>query len=67
MAIATSFLPEADELNLLESVAREFRQGFTELAKQDAQPFSDALASEWYRRKMVGVYVARALEEIANG
>jgi CO/xanthine dehydrogenase FAD-binding subunit len=38
-----------------------------ELAKQDAQPFSDALASEWYRRKMVGVYVTRALEEIANG
>lgn len=38
-----------------------------ELAKQDAQPFADSLASEWYRRKMVGVYVTRALEEIANG
>ena len=33
MAIATSILPGFDELNLLESIAREFRQGFTELAE----------------------------------
>ncbi len=37
-----------------------------ELAKQEAKPFSDALASEWYRRKMVGVFVKRALEVIAG-
>ncbi len=36
-----------------------------ELAKQEAKPFSDALASEWYRRKMVGVFVKRALEEVS--
>lgn len=33
-----------------------------EFAQQEARPFNDALASEWYRRKMVGVFVKRALE-----
>lgn len=35
-----------------------------EAAMQEVQPFGDAIASEWYRRKMVGVYVRRALERI---
>lgn len=33
-------------------------------AMTEARPFSDALASDWYRKKMVGVYVLRALEGI---
>lgn len=33
-------------------------------AMNEAKPFSDALASEWYRKKMVGVYVRRGLEGI---
>lgn len=33
-------------------------------AMKEAKPFSDALASEWYRKKMVGVYVRRVLEGI---
>lgn len=33
-------------------------------AINEAKPFSDALASEWYRKKMVGVYVQRVLEGI---
>ncbi len=33
-------------------------------AMNEAKPFSDALASEWYRKKMVGVYVRRVLEGI---
>jgi CO/xanthine dehydrogenase FAD-binding subunit len=33
-----------------------------EAAMAEAEPFSDALASEWYRRRMIGVYVQRALE-----
>ena len=37
-----------------------------EAAMKEAQPFSDALASAWYRRKMVGVYVRRALEAIGG-
>ncbi len=35
-------------------------------AMNEAQPFSDALASAWYRKKMVEVYVRRALEQLAS-
>ena len=35
-------------------------------AAEEAEPFTDSIASEWYRRKMVGVYVRRALERIAG-
>jgi CO/xanthine dehydrogenase FAD-binding subunit len=35
-------------------------------AKQEVEPFSDALASDGYRRKMVGVFVRRALETIGG-
>jgi hypothetical protein len=33
MAITRNILPDANELNLFESIAREFRQGFTELTE----------------------------------
>ena len=33
-------------------------------AIEESEPFTDAVASEWYRRKMVGVYMKRALEQI---
>jgi CO/xanthine dehydrogenase FAD-binding subunit len=35
-------------------------------AAQESQPFTDPLATEWYRRKMVSVYVTRTLEKIAQ-
>lgn len=35
-------------------------------AREESEPFSDALASEGYRRKMVGVFVRRALEAIGG-
>jgi CO/xanthine dehydrogenase FAD-binding subunit len=34
-------------------------------AVEECEPFTDAVASDWYRRKMVGVYVRRTLEQIA--
>ena len=37
-----------------------------EAAMQEVQPFGDAIASGWYRRKMVGVYVRRTLEMIGG-
>jgi CO/xanthine dehydrogenase FAD-binding subunit len=37
-----------------------------EVAAQECQPFDDALASEWYRRKMVQVYVSRALSQLGG-
>ena len=39
----------------------------SDLAMREAQPFTDAVASEWYRRKMVAVIVRRTLEKIAGG
>jgi CO/xanthine dehydrogenase FAD-binding subunit len=35
-------------------------------AMGEVEPYTDAVASEWYRRKMVGVYVGRALRQIAG-
>ena len=34
-------------------------------AMEDCDPITDAVASDWYRRRMVGVFVRRALTEIA--
>jgi CO/xanthine dehydrogenase FAD-binding subunit len=36
-------------------------------AARDCRPFTDALATEWYRRRMVGLFVRRALEQISRG
>jgi CO/xanthine dehydrogenase FAD-binding subunit len=30
---------------------------------QECEPFTDPIASEWYRRKMTGVIVKRALAQ----
>jgi CO/xanthine dehydrogenase FAD-binding subunit len=35
-------------------------------AAQECEPFTDPIASEWYRRKMVNVYVRRALAQVAG-
>jgi len=34
-------------------------------AAAECEPFTDPIASEWYRRKMAGVFVQRALEQVA--
>jgi xanthine dehydrogenase small subunit len=36
-------------------------------AVDESEPFTDGIASEWYRRKMVGLFVGRALEQLAAG
>jgi len=33
-------------------------------AAAESQPFTDGIATEWYRRRMVGVFVRRALESL---
>ncbi len=35
-------------------------------ATEDCDPITDAVASDWYRRRMVGVFVRRALLELAS-
>jgi len=39
----------------------------SDIAMAEVEPFTDAVASEWYRRKMVPVIVRRTLEKIAGG
>jgi CO/xanthine dehydrogenase FAD-binding subunit len=36
------------------------------VAAADCEPFTDAVASDWYRRRMVEVFVGRALAELAH-
>jgi carbon-monoxide dehydrogenase medium subunit len=35
-------------------------------AKEECEPFDDPIASEWYRRRMTGVFVQRALSLLAG-
>ncbi len=37
------------------------------MAAEESQPFSDGVASEWYRRRMVRLFVTRALDRIRQG
>jgi len=34
-------------------------------AMDECEPFTDAIATDWYRRRMVGVFVTRALRQLA--
>jgi len=36
------------------------------VAAGECEPFTDAIATEWYRRRMTGVFVGRALEQVAQ-
>jgi len=38
----------------------------SDAAAEECQPFTDSIASDWYRRKMVGVKVGHALAQIAG-
>jgi aerobic carbon-monoxide dehydrogenase medium subunit len=33
-------------------------------AAEESEPFTDGIATEWYRRRMVGLFVGRALEQL---
>jgi len=35
-------------------------------ARRDSRPFTDGIATEWYRRRMTGVVVRRALDQLAD-
>jgi carbon-monoxide dehydrogenase medium subunit len=48
------------------ALAPEAIRAAAEAAARDCRPFSDGIASEWYRRRMVGLLVRRALEGIAG-
>lgn len=35
------------------------------VATEDCEPFTDAIATDWYRRRMVAIFVGRVLEQLA--
>ena len=47
------------------SLGRDDIAAAAEAAADASDPFTDAIATDWYRRRMVGVFVARALEQLA--
>ena len=48
------------------SLERRTIERVAEVAAAECRPFTDAIATEWYRRRMVRVFVRRALEQIAG-
>jgi CO/xanthine dehydrogenase FAD-binding subunit len=48
------------------SLDAEAIAGAAAAASKECEPFTDAIASEWYRRRMVGVYVSRVLSQLAG-
>lgn len=36
-------------------------------ATRECEPFTDAIATDWYRRRMTGLFVGRTLEQLAPG
>ena len=48
------------------SLGRDDIAAAAQAAAEASDPFTDAIATDWYRRRMVGVFVARALEQLAR-
>jgi len=48
------------------SLTEQVIQEAGEIAAGECSPFTDAIASEWYRRKMVPVILGRTLEQIGD-
>lgn len=49
------------------SLGREAIAAAASLAAEECEPFTDAVATDWYRRRMVELFVRRALEQLATG
>jgi CO/xanthine dehydrogenase FAD-binding subunit len=48
------------------TLAENTIEAAAEAAAEECQPATDAIASEWYRRKMVKVFVGRALKQLTG-
>jgi len=49
------------------ALGRDAIAGAAATAAQECEPFTDAIATAWYRRRMVDLFVGRALEQLAPG
>lgn len=57
---------KAEEFLVGKSLDDQSIQKAAELASEESEPFTDAIASEWYRRKMIPVIVKRTLNKITR-
>jgi CO/xanthine dehydrogenase FAD-binding subunit len=57
----------AEQAVLGTSLGREAIAATASLAAEECEPFTDAVATAWYRRRMVELFVRRALEQLATG
>ncbi len=52
---------------LFAAVRRAFASAAAAVAARECEPFTDGVATEWYRRRMVSLLVGRALAQLAPG
>ena len=58
---------EAEQLLLGTSLAPDAIAAAADAAMRGCDPSTDAIATAWYRRRMTGVFVTRALDRLAAG
>ena len=57
---------KAEEFLIQKPLNDETIREVSEMAVRECEPFTDPIASEWYRRKMIPVIVKRSLEKIVT-
>lgn len=58
---------QAEQLLVGTSLGADAIAAATAAAVQECEPFTDGIATEWYRRRMLGLFVGRALRQLAPG
>jgi len=58
---------QAEVLLVGTSLGAEAIAAAADAATQGCEPFTDGISTEWYRRRMVGLFVRRALEQLTPG
>jgi carbon-monoxide dehydrogenase medium subunit len=57
---------QAEQLLVGTDLGRDAIAAAAASAVEECQPFTDGVATEWYRRRMVGLFVGRALAQLAD-
>ena len=58
---------EAERIVIGSSLGAEAIAAAGAAAARECEPFTDGIATDWYRRRMTGLFVGRALEQLAAG
>jgi CO/xanthine dehydrogenase FAD-binding subunit len=57
---------KAEKFLIGKSLDDEVIDEISKIAVSESDPFTDPIASEWYRRKMIPVVLARTLDKIEH-